>query len=328
MRGRSAYRRARSRVLKPGRRGIAPGRDGASAGHLREALDSLPAMVGYWDGELRNRLANAAYRKFFGVTPDEIYGRHISELLGPEIFASNRGHIERVLAGEEQRFERAIPGPDGQLRHTQAIYVPDVRRGVTRGFFVLVNDITPQKRHQEALERMASHDGLTGLLNHRGLYDAIDRECSRHERFGQASTLLILDLDHFKELNDEFGHTAGDSALVEVSRLLRRRLRECDHLARQGGDEFAVVLVGAGLDEAELVGHDVCGLIASASLGRPDRPVSASIGLAGIQPGDDASTLVSRADASMYRAKREGGNRVAASAAEGSSPRAARRQPV
>ncbi|HEU5061599.1 MAG TPA: PAS domain-containing protein [Solirubrobacterales bacterium] len=116
-------------------------------------LDALPAMVGYWDSEMRNRMANDAYVEYFGKTPEEMRGIHIRDLLGPELFEKNLPHIEAALAGETQLFDRAIVTPSGETRFTQASYIPDVVEGDVRGFFVLVTDITERRRIEEEVER-------------------------------------------------------------------------------------------------------------------------------------------------------------------------------
>jgi len=113
-------------------------------------LDALPAMVGYWDAGLRNRFANRAYVEFFGLTPEEIRGRHASEVLGPELYALNRPYIERALAGKPQLFERAMIDPSGAPRHTQESYIPDVVDGKVRGLLALVTDITAREVAEQA----------------------------------------------------------------------------------------------------------------------------------------------------------------------------------
>ena len=120
--------------------------------HLQAVLNALPAMVGYWDSQLRNRLANDAYVEFFGKSPQEMLGIHIRDLLGPELYEKNRPFIEGALAGEPQQFDRAITTPSGDVRYTQASYIPDVGDGIVRGFSVLVTDITERKRMEDAVE--------------------------------------------------------------------------------------------------------------------------------------------------------------------------------
>jgi PAS domain S-box-containing protein len=116
-------------------------------------LDALPALVGYWDSELRNRMANAASTEFFGKPPEEMRGLHIRELLGEEAFQRNLPHIEGALAGRTQQFDSELRTPAGELRYIQASYVPDIVEGETRGIFVLVTDITERQRFEEEVTR-------------------------------------------------------------------------------------------------------------------------------------------------------------------------------
>ncbi len=130
------------------------GADGvyADAALLRGAVDKISAMLAYWDSAQRCRFANRAYERWFGVSPESLIGKHISELLGP-IYPLNLPYIEGALRGEPQEFEREIPDPaGGPLRYSLANYIPDIVDGVVRGFFVLVSDVSAIKRAELALK--------------------------------------------------------------------------------------------------------------------------------------------------------------------------------
>lgn len=114
-------------------------------------LDALPAMVGYWDRDLLNRLANGAYVEFFGKSPEEMGGTHIRDLLGLELFTKNLPHIEGALRGEKQLFDREIRTPSGDVRYTQTSYVPNLDDAEVQGFFVLVTDITERRQIEEEM---------------------------------------------------------------------------------------------------------------------------------------------------------------------------------
>ena len=124
---------------------------------MRAVLNGIPAMVGYWDKDLRNCLANDAYGAWFNVDPDQMHGVHIRELLGEELFAANQGSIAKVLEGEPQLFDRTLVDGAGKTRYTQASYVPDRQDGEIRGFFALVTDITErvvaERRQQRDMDR-------------------------------------------------------------------------------------------------------------------------------------------------------------------------------
>ena len=115
-------------------------------------LDALPAMVGYWDAELVNRMANAAYNEFFGKTPAEVRGMHMRDLLGPELVAETLPFAEGALAGEGQTFDRKMTTPAGEFRFTQVSYIPDLSDGEVVGFFALVTDISERRRIEEEVE--------------------------------------------------------------------------------------------------------------------------------------------------------------------------------
>lgn len=125
--------------------------------------ESLPTMIGYWDANLRNRSANEAYAAHFGRSAAEIEGRHIKDLLGPDVYEQHRGYIEAALAGEQQLFEREIRTPDGDLRTTQAAYLPDAS-GRPGGFWALVTDVTASHRQQQAMH--AAEEQYRTLIEH------------------------------------------------------------------------------------------------------------------------------------------------------------------
>ncbi|HLO75237.1 MAG TPA: ATP-binding protein [Magnetospirillum sp.] len=138
---------------------------------LAAVLDNMPAMIGYWGRDLRNRFGNYAYHDWFGIDPRTMRGMHIREVIGEERYRLNLPYIQAALRGERQQFERTIPSPDGQLvRYSLAEYIPDVRDGEVQGFYVLVSDVTRLKetemalRDSEARFRRLFHDSAEALL--------------------------------------------------------------------------------------------------------------------------------------------------------------------
>jgi diguanylate cyclase (GGDEF)-like protein len=155
------------------------------------------------------------------------------------------------------------------------------------------------------LEREAGEDPLTGLSNRRAFYDRLRREVARSRRHGINGAMLMIDLDHFKRVNDTGGHAAGDRLLEEIAALLSRRVRETDLLARLGGDEFAIVLPNTGVDEARLVAEAITRTIRENVRLDGGEPVTASIGIAvfGEDPRLSPESIASEADTAMYAAK-------------------------
>jgi two-component system cell cycle response regulator len=168
-------------------------------------------------------------------------------------------------------------------------------------------------RLQEQLRIEASHDALTGTLNRRAIRNALEREAARSVRQSSPLGVLLLDIDHFKKVNDTFGHTFGDAVLKLVSRRLSVPLRRYDAVGRYGGEEFLVVLPQCDLEQTAEIGERVRLSVASAPLetSAGDIAVTVSIGAATMN-NDPAfiDELIQRADRALYEAKRQGRNRV------------------
>jgi diguanylate cyclase (GGDEF)-like protein len=165
-----------------------------------------------------------------------------------------------------------------------------------------------------ALQRDAITDPLTGTFNRRHMHGVLATTVERHRRSGDHASLLLIDVDRFKPLNDAAGHAEGDRVLHAVADALHRRLRKVDALFRFGGDEFVVLLSGARLPGARGVAEELRAAIECARLGGVT-PVSVSIGVAELAYEQPAAEWLAAADAALYRAKKGGRNRVAVSAA-------------
>jgi diguanylate cyclase (GGDEF)-like protein len=166
---------------------------------------------------------------------------------------------------------------------------------------------------EEELLRQAITDPLTGLANRRLLIDHLELALAGSKRSGRSAAVLFLDLDHFKTVNDNFGHPVGDRVLIEVAIRIRRAVRPSDTAARIGGDEFAMVCADvASLDEATAIARRIfTALETPLELDGRSIVVTSSIGIATGSGGEiDRDTLLARADAAMYLAKAHGGNRI------------------
>jgi diguanylate cyclase (GGDEF)-like protein len=159
------------------------------------------------------------------------------------------------------------------------------------------------------LQALATSDELTGLKNHRAFQKRLSEELDRARNAPGSLSLLLIDVDHFKQYNDTFGHPAGDDVLRAVARLLQGAVRTTDFVARYGGEEFAVILPGAGGEEASEIGERLRTAVASAPW--LHRAVTASFGAATLHGAThDKARLISEADKALYLSKRGGRNRV------------------
>lgn len=171
------------------------------------------------------------------------------------------------------------------------------------------------KELQEAigtLEQMATHDMLTGLINRRVMTELVEAEVKLGDRHGTPLCLALIDIDHFKQINDMHGHQVGDLVLKAVAQNAQTHLRAVDKLARWGGEEFLLMLPSIALPDAlaalERLRHDAAGLKFPE---RPSLSISFSAGLAQARPGENMDRLIERADQALYEAKRQGRNRCA-----------------
>ena len=162
---------------------------------------------------------------------------------------------------------------------------------------------------RERLEALASQDALTGCANRRAMEIELERSIAIHRRDRTPFSLAVLDLDHFKAINDQYGHEVGDQVLIDFTELLRQRTRKSDRVFRMGGEEFVLLMGNADSQQMEPVLHKLHRAVQQ-SLSGPGGPVTVSIGGATLRPSDAWNDWLSRADAAMYRAKREGRDRV------------------
>lgn len=164
---------------------------------------------------------------------------------------------------------------------------------------------------QGVLERMAHTDALTELPNRRSLMAELNRETAVAARFGLPLAVIEFDLDHFKDVNDVYGHQTGDRVLVALAHHVRRRLRATDVAGRMGGEEFLILVPGNSISEAAGLAEEMCQSLRERPMAGDRGWITASFGVAVYESGDTADAILARADAALYAAKRGGGNQVA-----------------
>jgi diguanylate cyclase (GGDEF)-like protein len=162
---------------------------------------------------------------------------------------------------------------------------------------------------QDELSKLASHDSMTGVLNRGQVIPALNLARERVVRGQEVSSVVMVDIDHFKSINDTFGHQAGDKVILQVVETLKNRLRKLDQIFRYGGEEFLILLSAASAVEGRQVCEELRSLMEHEITIR-DRVVTASFGLAEISPTETSERWIARADEALYKAKETGRNRV------------------
>lgn len=207
--------------------------DGREVADLLSALDHLPAMVAYWDKDCLNRIANSAYVEWFGMTPAELYGTHIRDLLGPRVYELNLPYINGALAGDVQNFNRTLVDTFGRARYTQASYIPHTVGGGAEGFFVLVIDISERVRAEEAL---AESIARTSLLHERQRIAA-----DMHDTVVQSLFAAGLHLSALARDLDPARARRADLVVDEIDEAISTLRRSIEGLTRQIAPEQLLV---------------------------------------------------------------------------------------
>jgi diguanylate cyclase (GGDEF)-like protein/PAS domain S-box-containing protein len=277
---------------------------------LNTIVDEIPASLAILDQDMRYRLVNKVFERWRKMPRQAVIGKTLAEVMGDDEFQRSKPWLERALKGETVSYEKSYP--DRPISLITASYSPMfLEDGTVAGVVTLAHDTTAHSQERERLQRLSERDSLTGLLN-RAAFETWLADASA-EPDAHDIALLYVDLDHFKPVNDQFGHSAGDAVLREIADRLRALVRPSDVVARIGGDEFAIGLTGIkNLGDAQ---HIAGKIVAEAR-----RPilvdnrvlrVGASVGVAAdaspAQGGGKA--LIARADEMLYRAKRSGRDR-------------------
>lgn len=235
-----------------------------------------------------------------------------------DAFATNAAEgIRSVLEGREPAFYLEYPCHSPDEKRWFMMRVTPFHSDGSRYLVIVHQNITERKLAEEKVDALARIDGLTGIPNRRALDEFLHDECRRCMRLEKPISLAIVDLDHFKLLNDTYGHQIGDDTLRKVASLLQQTVnRPSDLCARYGGEEFALVWGDTPLEQARQLASEFLRNLADAKLFNIQSPVgkylTASIGLAEIIPTSDADTdkLIGNADYMLYAAKEKGRNRV------------------
>jgi len=282
---------------------------------FRSAFEEAPIGMALIDLDGRFTKVNEALCAITGHASRQLEGLSADAITHPDDVQLEREALARIRAGEqtlhttERRYIHASGHPVWVA--AQIALIRD-RLGAPLHFLLQVQDVTDRRRYEDKLQDLADHDALTGLLNRRSFARALSSQAALAARYGAQGALLLLDLDHFKYVNDTVGHQAGDEVIVRAAEILRGRLRDSDVLARLGGDEFAVLLPKTDANDAGLVAHELLQALRDEPVGLPGsvrRAMTASVGVATFDTKLTGEDVLVNADLAMYDAKEAGRNR-------------------
>ncbi|MGE4292132.1 MAG: diguanylate cyclase [Desulfovibrio sp.] len=293
-------------------------RDLALSEHkFRSIFENVTEGIYRCDEEGRLVEVNPAMAFLFGCRCPESFIRTVGNLC--RIFCDHADYLQYkklLAAGEACRHEVRVCGPGDESKWVEisaSVVGGDAARGVPTGVVGVLVDVTERKRMIEEMCRLARTDSMTGMWNRGYFMELAGRELNRVRRVQGELSLVMLDVDHFKAINDTHGHDVGDLALKELARVIGETVREVDIAARIGGEEFAVMLPDTSAEEACAVAARIARAVRRAAVGSPRGPVSltVSMGLASLEESEDSlDSLLKYADIALYAAKKNGRDRV------------------
>ena len=283
---------------------------------LKQVLSALPVGVWIMDAEGVIRYGNEAGREVWQG----------ARYVGPDRFHEYKGwwlSTGEPIRAEEWAAARAISSGEASLDEEIEIECFDGTRkiilnsampiegddGAIVGAVIVNIDITRRKRMEMRLRELSEQDYLTNTYNRRQMYRLLKDELERCRRYGTSLAVMMFDIDHFKDINDTFGHIAGDTILTRMVDEIRGQLRASDHFIRFGGEEFIVILPGIDVSEAVQLAERLRTLVKNIDFGFT-RGVSCSFGVCAPHEHDDIDGLIRRADRLLYEAKNAGRDRV------------------
>ena len=254
------------------------------------------------------RGANGALGDLLGCPPADLKGRHVREVSPPEDQAPGCEALSRLLSGRSRRetLDRKLRTRSGKLLDARLFAVRLDDRGAPCGFLVQLLDLTESRRRERAIRHLAYHDLLTDLPNRAAFQEAFEESLEEARLLGQILALVFIDLNEFKEINDQLGHVYGDEALRVIAERLRGCLRRSDLVARIGGDEFVMLLPDLAREEQiePILDKIAAQFETPVPVGDREYSVTASLGAALFpRDGEDAPALLHEADQAMYRHK-------------------------
>lgn len=265
------------------------------------------------DAQMRFTAVSDAFCQVCGYQREELLGQRHTLLLHPSFSQQERNNIEAMLiAGNSWHGELTCLAKSGDKYFVSTTVEPmfdDI--GNFAGCTHVGTDITDKKR----IEVLAATDHLTGLLNRSKVKDIMAAEMHRADRSLASFSVILLDIDYFKAVNDRYGHQVGDELLVSISRLLKQRSREIDSVGRWGGEEFIIVCPETDFQGAIQLAESLRANLAGTSFNTVGN-MTASFGVAEYQIGEPALKLIERADKALYQAKEVGRNRVCSALVE------------
>jgi len=283
--------------------------------NLQAAIDNLPSPIFFKNRKGIYSGCNKAFEAYIGMPAHEVHGSSVYDVAPFELAQVYEAADEKLMKeGGVQIYDTEVRYATGDLRSVT------FHKGVTRdrmtgevnGLAGAMLDITERKRLEERLKRAAERDDLTNAYNRRKFFELAGEIEARSRRDAVNLSVLVVDVDHFKQINDHFGHACGDATLCHLVGILEEELGDPHIFARAGGEEFFCLLYDCDLHPASRIADGIRQRVEAFSykFDGLDIVFKVSIGIAGVGPSEKLSQAIIRADQALYRAKKAGRNRI------------------
>lgn len=254
------------------------------------------------------RLWGGALEEWLGATPNVVEQEAANQQILARLHDALNTSVERDFEGIGGR--EVSRQHDGSRRHIEwRITAMGAYQHDAITLVLTQRDVTEQVENEAQLQQLATTDMLTGLVNRSQFDTTLKSELSRQDRYARPLSLIMLDIDYFKDINDCYGHDVGDRVLVEMANLLKGNLRQADYCARWGGEEFMLLVPETPLEHAVLLADKIRCVINTASF-PVSGPVTASFGVVEAQPQESVKSIMKRVDNALYLAKEKGRDQV------------------
>jgi diguanylate cyclase (GGDEF)-like protein/PAS domain S-box-containing protein len=280
---------------------------------LQTMIDAMPCFVSLLNTNLQFVIANQYYEQHLGISRSDIEGSYVSDILPPSLKERHMNLLHKALHGETQHFDDQGPSEESPIKFVHGAYIPcfDQHHNVT-GIVDITYDTTDQRNQEENLRFLAERDPLTGLFNRRKVMECLDLEILRANRQSSPLSVAVLDLDYFKNVNDTWGHAAGDLVLKEFALLCQQQIRKLDYLGRIGGEEFFLIMGNTDQQEASIVLERILSVLRHHTFKwqQIEIHITCSAGFVQWEPTQSNQQLYSLADNALYQAKNQGRDQI------------------
>ena len=279
-----------------------------------QILAAINDPIAYIDINFLYRTVNEATLKIYRKTMEEMIGHPMEEIVGQDVFKLKfKPYIQQCLTGQKVYHQEWFDFPDGLRRFMYMSFYPlfakNNKNNLVAGVVIDSIDITKIKEMEDQLKLLSQTDPLTQIYNRIKFNDSLSRETIRSKRYQTELSLIMIDIDHFKGINDTYGHDVGDDVLKSLAELFMECTRETDICARWGGEEFMLLLPHTNLENASKLAERIRARIEKKSF-KPAPTVTASLGVTQFVESDNDETFIKRVDRALYMAKEKGRNRV------------------